>query len=94
MEPIRLEQLAEQCCMSPNYFHKIFTQTLNTTPLNYISLLRMNTALQMLINDEFTIKEIAYQLGYSDDAYFIRVFRKYYGVTPGEYKRRRGEILL
>lgn len=93
-ELIRLKQLADQCCMSPNYFHKIFTQALNTTPSNYISLLRMNTALQLLINNKYTIKEIAYELGFTDDAYFCRVFKKYYGITPGEYKNKRGEILL
>lgn len=93
-EPIRLEQLAKCCCMSPNYFHKIFTQALNTTPINYISLLRMNTALQLLINSKFTIKEIGYELGFADDAYFCRVFKKYYGITPSSYKKKKGEILL
>lgn len=93
-EPIRLEQLANLCCMSPNYFHKIFTQTLNSTPANYITLLRMNTALQQLINNKCTIKEIAYELGFTDDAYFSRVFKKYYGITPGDYKQKRKEILF
>lgn len=93
-EPIRLEQLADICCMSPNYFHKIFTKALNTTPSNYISLLRMNTALQLLACDKYTIQEVAYELGFTDNAYFCRVFKKHYGITPGEYKKKRGEILF
>ena len=93
-EPIRLEQLAELCCMSPNYFHKIFTQAMHTTPLNYLSLLRLNTALQLLINNKHTVKEIGYELGFADDAYFCRVFKKQYGITPSEYKKKRGEIFL
>lgn len=93
-EEIKLADLAQECCMSPNYFHKLFTGALQTTPINYISLLRMNTALQLLVNNEYTIKEIAYQLGYGDDAYFSRVFRKYYGITPGKYKKKRNELLF
>lgn len=93
-EEIRLSDLAKECCMSINYFHKLFTNTLFTTPVHYILLLRMNTALQLLVNNEYNIKEIAYQLGFNDDAYFSRVFRKFYGITPGEYKRKRRELLF
>lgn len=93
-ESIKLSQLADLCCMSPNYFHKIFTKLLNTTPNNYIALLRMNTSLQLLACDIYTTKEIAYELGFTDDAYFCRVFKKHYGITPGEYRKRGGEILL
>lgn len=92
-ESIHLEELAAQCCMSPNYFHKIFTQALGTTPSNYISLLRMNTALQLLSSNKCN-KEIAFELGFTDDAYFCRVFKRYYGITPGDYKKKREGILF
>lgn len=93
-EPIRLEHLSEQCYMSPNYFHKLFTSTLHTTPGNYITLMRMNAALELLTENKCNSKEIAYRLGFSDDAYFSRVFKKHYGMTPGEYKKRRNEFLF
>lgn len=93
-EPLRLEHLAARCGMSPNHFHKIFSRTLNTSPMSYIALLRMNAALQLLIDHDYTVREIAYRAGYSDDAYFNRVFKKYYGMTPGQYRKRRGKILL
>lgn len=93
-EPVTLKQLADISCMSSNYFHKLFTQLLNTTPNHYIALLRMNTSLQLLACDQYTVKEIAYELGFTDDAYFCRVFKKHFGITPGEYKKRGGEILL
>jgi hypothetical protein BACCOPRO_02224 len=54
----------------------------------------MNASLQLLINDKYTIKEIAYELGFTDDAYFCRVFKKHYGIISGDYKKRRGEILF
>ena len=93
-EPVRLKQLADCCNISPNYFHKIFTESLNTTPANYISLLRMNAALPLLLNNEYNIKEIAYHLGFYDDAYFSRVFKSHYGITPGEYRKKRKELLF
>ena len=93
-EPVRLKQLAEKCYMSSNYFHKIFTQTLQVTPANFILMLRMNAALSLMLNEKCNIKEIAYQLGFCNDAYFSRVFKKYYGVTPGEYKQKRNKLLF
>ncbi|WP_082150447.1 helix-turn-helix domain-containing protein [Parabacteroides goldsteinii] len=60
----------------------------------HIALLQMNASLQLLINDKYTIKEIAYELGFTDDAYFCRVFKKHYGIIPGDYKKRRGEVLF
>ncbi|MBP3518247.1 MAG: helix-turn-helix transcriptional regulator [Parabacteroides sp.] len=93
-EPIKLEQLANLCCMSPNYFHKIFRNTLNMTPANYLTLLRMNAALQLLTDRRLTIKNIAYELGFTDDAHFCRSFKKYYGIPPGEYQRKRKDILI
>lgn len=93
-EAIKLEQLAGQCCMSPNYFHKVFKNALNMTPANYITLLRMNAALQLLTDKQQSIKNIAYELGFTDDAHFCRSFKKYYGISPGEYQKRRKDILI
>lgn len=93
-EPVRLERLANLCCMSPNYFHKVFRKTLNITPANYLTLLRMNAALQLLTDKQISVKNIAYELGFTDDAHFCRSFKKYYGITPGEYQKKRKSILV
>lgn len=93
-ESIKLSQLANLCCMSPNYFHKIFRNTLNITPANYLTLLRMNAALQLLTDRQQTIKSIAYELGFTDNAYFCRSFKKYYGISPKEYQKKRKDIIL
>ena len=93
-ETIPLQDLAQQCCMSPNYFHKIFKQIFRITPFNYQMLLRMNSALQLLTDKEQTIKDIAFELGFTDNAHFCKTFKKFYGVTPGEYQRNKQIILL
>ena len=91
---VKLEQLAASCFLSPNYFHKIFTKTLHTTPANYLLMLRMNSSISLLLNEKHSIKEIAYQMGFCNDAYFSRVFKKYFGITPGEYQQKRNELLF
>lgn len=57
-------------------------------------LLRMNSALQLLTDKEQTIKDIAFELGFTDNAHFCKTFKKFYGVTPGEYQRNKQIILL
>lgn len=64
------------------------------TPINYLILVRLNAALHLLTDKQQTIKNIAYELGFTDDAHFCRSFKKYYGVTPGEYQKKRDFILL
>lgn len=93
-ETVRLEELATLCCMSPNYFHKFFKNTLNITPANYLTLLRMNAALQLLNDERQTVKNIAYELGFTDDAHFCRSFKKYYGLPPGEFQKKKRDIFL
>lgn len=64
------------------------------TPANYLTLLRMNAALQLLADKEVSIKNIASELGFADDAHFCRTFKKHYGIAPGEYQKKKGGIFL
>lgn len=93
-ETVKLEHLAEQCYMSPNYFHKIFKKALNITPTDYLNRIRMNEAIQLLAEKQQTIKNIAYELGFSDDSHFCRSFKKHYGISPGEFQKNKGDILF
>lgn len=85
-QSICLEHLAELCCLSSSHFHKIFVENVGVTPKNYILKKKMTLALTLL-NTNGNVKEIAYQLGYCDDSHFSRVFKNFYGFTPGHYKR-------
>lgn len=90
---LRLAALAKVCHISPNHFHKLFTSTFNTTPNNYMILLRMNKASSLIRETNLSMKEIAYQLGFNNDTYFSRAFRKYYNTTPGAYRNEYRNIL-
>ncbi len=93
-EQITIKQLADSCNMSTSYFHRLFYNTLQITPSVYVTLLRMNTAIPLLLDCSLSVKEIAYRLGYHDDAYFSRVFRLHYGVPPGLYRKNRQKLLF
>lgn len=61
---------------------------MNTT--EFINTIRLNKAKELMLNNNLTLSEIAYKVGYSDSAYFTRIFKKTTGKTPGEYRKSLG----
>jgi len=84
---IRLGMLAEESCLSPNYFHRIFKKTFSMTPFDYIEKMRMEEAIRLLSYTDTPVKEISYSIGYEDEAYFSRIFSKTYQESPGRYRK-------
>ncbi|KAA2301707.1 helix-turn-helix transcriptional regulator, partial [Clostridioides difficile] len=74
-EDIRIDQMARMAGLSVNHFIRTFKRQLNMTPIEYILKLRMAKAKQLLFSSD-KIKEIAEQVGYKDEHYFSRVFKK------------------
>ncbi len=90
---LSLQELADKCCLSPNYFHRVFTDIFKVSPLNYIRDLRMDEAIRQLVYTNNPVKTVAYNVGYDDEAYFSRVFSKIYGTSPGAYRKRNNNKL-
>ncbi len=89
-EPLRLGSLAERFYISPNHVSYLFRMRLHTTYSDYVNLLRLNKAKQLLRRTGMSIDEIAKACGYSDIQYFCHVFRKKLACTPLQYKRAGG----
>ena len=81
-----LKELATQFALSPNYCCSLFTKTTGLTFSQYITKLRMEKALLLLQNPTLTINDIAGLTGYDDQIYFSKVFKKYYSLTPSQYR--------
>lgn len=79
-------ELATQSGVSLRRLQRIFKEELDITPNTFITSLKMEEAARMLKTDNKNISEIAYALGFSDPAYFSKVFKKYFGKTPKEYR--------
>lgn len=84
---IRVNDAADFVGIDPGYLSKLFRQHLNTTPVQYLTGLKMQEALRLLRNPMLRIGDIAAGTGYADQFIFSKAFKKYYGVSPAEYRK-------
>ncbi len=84
-QEISLSQVAEHVYVSKEYLSGAFKKRYGLTLNNYILKLKMTEAVKLL-GEGVAHKNIASSLGYKDVSYFYKVFRKYYGCTPGDYE--------
>lgn len=88
--PVRIEALAARAGMSPRTFARRFKVATGETPVGYLHRLRINAARHLLEDDLKTIHGICHAVGYDDLAFFRRLFKRYTGVSPREYRDRFG----
>ncbi|KQO17155.1 AraC family transcriptional regulator [Paenibacillus sp. Leaf72] len=85
---LQVSQLAEMAGFSPNHFTKIFKHQMGTTPTEYLMKQRITKAKQLLVSS-MKAKRVAEQVGYKDEHYFSRVFKKAEGVAPTLYIKNK-----
>lgn len=90
METIRLEDIADAVNLNPAYFSTIFKKETGENFLDYVHLYRINIAKDMLRNHNRSIIDIAMSVGYNDAKYFSKVFKKYIGIKPSDYRKIYG----
>lgn len=86
---ISVEQYAQEHLMTPNWFIKCFKNVMKATPMKYIISLRVSAAKGYLEGTNKNISEISDLVGYDNSLYFSRMFKKYTGYSPSEYKKIR-----
>jgi AraC-like DNA-binding protein len=87
-DSVDVELLAGVACVTKPYFIKLFKREFGFSPVQYINRKKVERAELLLFTSDKTVKEVAYTLGFSDENYFIRLFRKHTDTTPQEYRRR------
>lgn len=87
-EPITLKKIAEQSFLSPAYFCVLFKKAYDQSIFEYIRHLRLGEACNLLRESSLNVNQISMSVGYENTNFFIRLFKKYNGVTPLEYRRR------
>jgi len=85
-EEITVERVAQEVCLTPYYYSKIFSRVSGHTLVDYLTLVRMEKAKQLLSDPAVSIKEACFAVGYNDPNYFSRVFKKITGQTPTEFR--------
>ncbi|MEA3319308.1 MAG: AraC family transcriptional regulator [Bacillota bacterium] len=84
---ITIEELAALIEVTPNYVTVLFKEVLGITPIQYLHQTRINNAWNLISTTKMTIKEIAEHLGYCDQSYFNRMFKKWMGIPPSQVKK-------
>lgn len=84
-EDIRLADLAACVNMTPNYFCRYFKEITHRSPMDYLNYYRVEAACERLAYTDKTVSEIAYECGFQDASYFVKVFRHYKNLTPTQY---------
>ena len=83
-----IEALSKLIYKCPSQAIRIFKKHYNVTPYTYHSSVRIREASRLLETTDLPIKDIAFQLGYSDEHYFSASFKKQMGITPSEFRRK------
>ncbi|WP_172455406.1 AraC family transcriptional regulator [Paenibacillus sp. BIHB 4019] len=88
--PITLASIARLLNYSAPYVSKQFKNKTGYSLIDFLILTRVDKAKELLLHSEASLQEISSSVGYPDLSYFIRIFKKTTGVTPGSFKAQAG----
>ena len=89
---VDLSALAESLAVSAPYLSKLFHEQTGTSPMRYLTDLRMSRARKLLADSSLTVREIAVRVGYPDPFHFSRSFKNAVGVSPAQFREQnRGD---
>ncbi len=89
MSDITLEEAAGEAGLSSFYFSKLFKKVKNITFIEYLTSLRIEEAKKLLKETNMSIREVSENIGYGDQNYFTRVFKKVTGMSPSVYRAKK-----
>lgn len=89
--PTRVAELASMVGMSESHFSRTFKAAMGTSPIDWLRRERINQAKRRLIESDDAVKEIAQQVGYSDQFFFSKDFKKMTSLTPTQFREKEGK---
>ncbi len=87
-QELTLPYLASQVNLSPSQLSRRFSKETGMSITQYIAATRCEEAALLLADSEISIQQIAAYVGYMDNNYFVKVFKRQYGMTPSEYRKK------
>lgn len=88
LNDISVEDIAAFCNLNRSYFGKIFRETVNTTPQDFLIRYRMTKACEYLETTELSVGEISALVGYPNQLHFSRAFKKVNNISPREWRKQ------
>lgn len=86
-ENISAEKMAKICHISQSYFSRLFAKEIGDSFSNYLSRLKIQWAKNILEETDMSVNQISEEIGFNEPGYFIKIFKKYEGVTPSIYRK-------
>ena len=87
-EPIKVEDLASECGLSESHFRRIFKDSTNMKPLDYVNLIRINKACDLLRSGDYSMLDVGRKVGYQTASSFNRNFRELTGMSPLQWRMK------
>ncbi len=87
-EKIKLQDVAKAYGVHPNYLTRIFHEKYDVSPKQYLMNLKLKKAGRLLTTTELNISVIASSLGFDDQLSFTKCFKKYFNISPSEYRKK------
>lgn len=84
---IKVSDLAKLAAFNVDYLSTVFGKKTGLTPIAYLRNIRVEQAKRLLMQSKLSVEEIASETGFTDDAYFIKVFKRLVGQTPSSFRR-------
>lgn len=91
-QALTLKDLCRDIQISEEYLIRLFRRHLDTTPMKYLTRLRISTARMLLEETDMSMKEISWKLKFTDQYHFSRVFKQASGMTPSQYRNSRERL--
>ena len=88
MENIMAKDLAKCCELSETHMRRIFLEHTNATPLEYLNLVRINKACELLMKGNCSVESVSEQVGYTVLSTFMRNFKKITGLSPNSWRKK------
>ncbi len=88
-QEIKVSSLAEACNMSESHFRRVFEEGMNMKPLDYINLIRVQSACELLKKTGKSMEEVGEESGFASISAFNRNFRKILNVSPYQWKKSK-----
>lgn len=84
--PLSLDDVAGHVHLNPAYFSTVFKQSTGSSFKEYLNMVRIEESKRLLSNTNYSVIDIAIATGFEDQSYFSKVFKKYTGLTPKQYR--------
>lgn len=85
---LTIEKIANEFYFTAPYLSRLFKSVMGVSPMQYIINLKMSKSLELIKNHDFTINQISENLGYKNQFYFSKEFKKHFGMSPTIYRKK------